>query len=740
MDWLPFRHKTQQGTELFPEKVRAPPVMEITLETSDKWNALGGANINVMVRQVLDANAGEIMQFFNAQQHMHSLGVSPSSYVERELAQLRLRYENNTGAEKLIILVKPISPNPGVRVIQPANIWDIKAPLTGWPVAGYELAAVSPGVATGTKFGPYLPDPQFINSPVGSYFTPTQNDMAPGTSIANHAFQMPLYSSVKWTDHTGMIVDAMSVDDHGGFVEGWANHGVGGTGVCVKPLEGQQYWEVKIISLPDAVPPPITVMLDGGIYDGEYYQDNVLYQDGTKITQSWDQSLKTFFNPTIGVVADNYVDPHWKKNTIAYESVIGLDPDTIPVGRTIGVAPTSTMYGSGKNVTWQGSIYYYESQLHVDDQGKPVRHYLWGLMINVPGNPYLEPPPPDEIAGINFRRTTAHDPITNVLEAVRVYQFGIANKYIVEAIIFADQDLLIKSIPDSAFFDTLIAQATANRQAQNANDVLNGITDPPIIRCGLDVAYNGTGGSPTSIGGVALPYDYITYQSGIPITWTIDAIVGDSQVYILGSSLDAFYGAAYSECPPPVVKCIPGKFNTAQLSNLPFGDGLATNDAYDSNGDLTLQGLTAPGTHAYVYKGRYDAIQSILTSQKDVDIMTTDGGGHLGNGVWTGVDLKELAVNDVVMVATDVKTRGIWFGKNGKWYDKTGPTDRHPGQDGFEPATLMDGDHTVKYYPACSFRLGPIHLRMLFSGSQIYTPPGSFTGYGVLPPVIIQST
>jgi len=84
------------------------------------------------------------------------------------------------------------------------------------------------------------------------------------------------------------------------------------------------------------------------------------------------------------------------------------------------------------------------------------------------------------------------------------------------------------------------------------------------------------------------------------------------------------------------------------------------------------------------------------------------------------------------MIAVDTKTREVWYGLNGKWFDKTGALDKtQPGAASYDAATLMDGDETTLYYPACSFRIGPTELHMrLASASQKYVAPSGFKAYG----------
>jgi hypothetical protein len=122
---------------------------------------------------------------------------------------------------------------------------------------------------------------------------------------------------------------------------------------------------------------------------------------------------------------------------------------------------------------------------------------------------------------------------------------------------------------------------------------------------------------------------------------------------------------------------------------------------------------------APIFKGRGDNLAAIKTIGTDT--------GH--GGVWTGVDLVSLAVNDIIMIATDCDSRKVWFGKNGTWYGPSGGAADPVGGSG--NACLMDGAAGQRnYYPGASYRYGPTHLRFLFRRDQLtYAPPAGFLPY-----------
>ena len=150
-------------------------------------------------------------------------------------------------------------------------------------------------------------------------------------------------------------------------------------------------------------------------------------------------------------------------------------------------------------------------------------------------------------------------------------------------------------------------------------------------------------------------------------------------------------------------------------------------------------GINKLGSHAWVIKGRGDMLALTTVAASDLPIDTSDTTGPkkiLRNGVWTGVDLQSLEAGDVVMVAVDTSTRGVWFGKNKVWYDANGPTTSKPGDKGFTPNTYLDGDgkgaNKVNYYPAASARFGETVMKLRYGTALKHTPPSGFKPYNLV--------
>ncbi len=153
--------------------------------------------------------------------------------------------------------------------------------------------------------------------------------------------------------------------------------------------------------------------------------------------------------------------------------------------------------------------------------------------------------------------------------------------------------------------------------------------------------------------------------------------------------------------------------------------------AFLGDGGVMLPfGAVPPGDgetiyNSLVFKGRGDSLRSIK-SPGEAESEINSGGG--ADGIWTGVALGELREGDIVMIATDTKTRKVWFGKNGHWIGPGGTLADPSKGSGF--ACLMDGEAGARnYFPAVSFRLGPTKLRMRFAGAQKFAAPSGFEAF-----------
>lgn len=148
--------------------------------------------------------------------------------------------------------------------------------------------------------------------------------------------------------------------------------------------------------------------------------------------------------------------------------------------------------------------------------------------------------------------------------------------------------------------------------------------------------------------------------------------------------------------------------------------GYATKILEESSG-----GANRLGDHTWVYKGRADLLGNGDTPKQDI---TSEDASV---GVWTGVDLGDFNVGDIVQIAVDTKTRKVWFGKNNLWYGQTGSYKLGHGDtlDKHDAVTYLDGDTDTKYYPACAFRVGHTKMRMRWGNSIKYFAPPGFTAY-----------
>ena len=174
-------------------------------------------------------------------------------------------------------------------------------------------------------------------------------------------------------------------------------------------------------------------------------------------------------------------------------------------------------------------------------------------------------------------------------------------------------------------------------------------------------------------------------------------------------------------------------YNTpTTLGNDLWGDVFWADDAVDGSGNLIATSLNTPGEHTPVIMGRLDAVNNLTTPAQTVPWDSFGAHGQEADGCWTGVDLDGMVVGDTIMVAVDMDKHMIWFGKNGRWYDRGGVSKYTPGDPRLAAAALLDVGNAgaaAVYYPAVSIRCGPTHVKFLFGASQKYPPPGGFVPY-----------
>lgn len=499
---------------------------------------------------------------------------------------------------------------------------------------------------------------------------PTETNQNIPSLSNNSALWNQVFGRYNESINTGNFFDDFlaSPGENNGFIEQWWTTKVSGFGITDTALSGKEYFEVEIRELPSNTPAPLTLNLSGQ-YDGTYEESDTFYQDKTIMREQWPADMNTFVNPAIGLLPEHYRDPNRKGNYVTFGTGIGLDTQLVPVARTLGLIRSKRRPSLNTIVNFAYGYWYY----HTIDQNYIAAHGGDDVVevVGIQDNPYIGPPETIDLRFNNWYGT------------------------------------------DNVLFNANGGPGPALTDANQAD---------------WDNVF--TPGTPIYIPGTTINNLYARVGP-FNITQVADKTKGNyhwnfSVNYSLPDpEIDDVFGTIDHNYPDYLVR--PGKFTTNAGTGI-IGDVYVTSDNLDHFGNLITTGLNATGEHFQAILGRPDLMTSIQPMQT-TPIDTPDQFGNIWNACYSGVDLGAINKNDTIMVATDTKTREVWFGKNGKWYDKSGETKKQPGQKDFPGALLMDGDEKTKYYPACSFRLGPTKLRMKFVGVQKFFPPGGFEAY-----------
>ena len=662
-----FRPSWRGGTDR--PAVQGPPILRINIVVSPRLrDLLSIGQLRALGEAVLTEYDGNIHQFVNGQRQIAGKSDIDQYGNSTQFIGLDVSYQLNQGTEIIDLVAYPENA-PGLsEVLAPLTFgssFEIDSDFNGWPIRGWQYhAAGGAGFYAIVNYGNYYYDPLFVPQAPG-FSDPSSADTPPDPPT-----NAPPDDKI-WTGGTDPGGTAIELTD------------IGGSGVCVEALSGLQYWEVAIKELPTGVPASFSFPKSGAA-DGSFYQDITIYDDPTIEQWSWPTDLNTWYTPAIGLVPAEFVDPSWKKNKVAFQGVIGLDPDPTPAARTIGGVRTSRIDGawSSNAVITSGDV--------LTATGGTLR-----IAWFVPGGGTQTA----LIGDASYPCISTTSPPTGT-------QFWNPGD-----VVCIDNQYLCVCIGNSA--------------TEPAGGILTGDFGPKAGPSAADCASWVSTMTPSltaHVGFVAPPF-----QAG-NVWFTIMGIAGSGLITngSAGSTqfYDYFSGSFAGWQYTGTIVATPGGTTSSPGSGMkPFGDVFQTPDAFDGTGALIETGLNAVGRRFPVFKGRADNMATIA-AQQDVSI------SDLNNGCWTGVDLGDIQVNDTIMIATNTSTREVWFGRNGQWYDASGPSTHKPGSSALTATTYMDGDKTVKYYPACSFRVGPTKLSMRFGASQKYLPPVGFTSYG----------
>lgn len=695
----PFGVPPYINGESFPQDMQAPPRVRKVLRLSGEYiqnvnlisqalasqtdpdnlaqiaAVLLGPAATAAAELLVDQSAGVISQFWQTQHHQSSLGVARNRNIRQRIPGLDMTYQNIQGSELLTLEVYPSAPPASfvASILPNGNSFIVSAEFAGWPLPGYQYSAGggqgwwTVELEIGSPWGSYYYDPLFIP---GALVDPNEGDLASSVTST----QSPLLA---WD------VGSSGASKLGGFGDSsWWNKKIGGSGICTGALSGQQYWEVKIVSLPPAghVPPSITSP-ESGPFLG-FYNDPTFFQDNTRETWSWPAVLDTWLSPIIGLVPQSYVDPSWKGNHLDFGAVIGLDYDP-SMPRSIGAVRSSLT-----TLPWN-------SQTNIPSAGLlTVTASVTLFYTNSDGGADFVTVGATSYQCISTTSPPPGNKIWNVGDVV-----GVGSQYLV---------MCVGSSP--VVSDTGAVGGASGPQA-----------GPSPAQC---AAYVGSMASslltshpvaPMAVGGAYFAVvGFVGY-----------GLFGDAfYAYLPGDSLaDDFFlppggglgTITFTPAGDPIVSTDSGTKT--------FGDVFMAFDTFDPLGNIVLSGVNQLGRHCPIFKGRGDDLVSALTPSQDTSLGSPAG-------VWLGIDLGDLVAGDVIRIATDTVSRKVWFGKNKQWYDSDGASDFSPGDPELAHATVMDGDDKTLYYPACSWRFGPVEMQMnLSSSTQAFGLPGGFKSY-----------
>lgn len=738
-----------------PPFLQTPPggeyrPMRVRITTSLVQNNYQGGDqsmVNVIADAILANHSAEISGWVNNLRQQNVI-------IHIEVVQRFLKfqdcfciYSRNQKDETLDITLYPVLPQPTTSPVGSGGTFDVACPFQGYPVGS-----------------PY------------------------GASI---------YAWSAWNLYNGSTIT--NDDEQSTIVAPWAVAKVGRTGTCVQAISGQQYWECEVIGLPASTPPPLIVDFPTAIFDGTYVDCSIVDVTKKRMGYMFPTELDTWLTPAIGIIPKQLVPQGLIDNTVTDDMLVGLDTDdTFQVARTLYVLPTITEYIDVQTKNWQASQYWIDDATSGLVQGglgwtvtetsttgsNTEDFYLsvagarlekkfvlecqimksdWNpvYLDNVPTQPTISTDYPDLLGESTGPRGDT-------------FTIGVDGKYLVTCV---NQ---LTAMPIDAFtYDdittALANQTAANNVAINTQIAAEAADVPPTTlvyspqSAAADVRNQGCliqiPGTTTYMTGptLGISNDYSDTYTGGPFHWRLNSEMGrdddypifvDDLLFIddefitvrqvagsLGYTKGKFTDDDFSN------SYLVGDYLNGPGANFPVNSGSLTLLRFDDDNLLSFlfepnpdiqppAGVNKIGSHVWAFKGRGDLLASTTSASDDGPLMPPIGGdGAMFNGVWSGVDLGTLDVDDVVMFAVDTGSRSMWFGKNGHWYDKNGQSQYAPGDPRLLVSLMLDGsgsgDDEQLYYPAATLRVGPSHVRFLFGEQTNYIAPGGFTYYGV---------
>ena len=796
------------GSPYDGDAVVSSTIVNVTPDPS-WWLKNPGADPQSAAQQIISNWAGDIYQFVQYTRDARKFQNLQQLVLARQFPQLTVIVRYSFGMEQIYITASPTTSGGGGGVqITSGGLFDVVIPFTGFPFP-------SMGSNGGSGWGA---DYQYNNPlyPFDAAFSP--ND--PGTTSVFDTILNALTCKSPSTVPdllatsypTGILLELMAVNTHemsryaeryatysnivmpvfyvpgvgyGGVGDGFGDtggsniygvpqsdqcDGVAGTAILTQPLSGKQYWEVEIVTLPK-----------GRVPSASAYT-------------TWPQGCDAFCTPLIGVCPQYYLpgdlqnaDPtKAPQKFLSYMRPLGCDPFIDPEGH--------------KNLLAR-SVYMSRIARDVVTVESPAL-YTW-----IPGQWYITPSPNGSGAGVIaitgtditgwYATLAAWNGQGDMPSPAAGNQAGLASDNPFVTVPGWGTDMATDTPPQTL-------QTTPTNMVYSVGTAIAGTDDVFIITSiGTDTA--ATVPIPThtpnwvawgpSVGPTSAGIMEIAYGSDVGLT-DGDVCYAEVVVYSAGGGFDSFsttagaLGSAYlfSSNGPFTINYVPGEkiiANPALYNSTLYGDILPFPATYSALGSAAPPPWTSdlaqvpqsvinqyqPGHYAPVFIGRADDLATQTVTSNDTNVAPKIGDGSklpldgslaqspqvMGNiGQMTGVDLGDLSVGDVIMIATDTATGYIWFGKNGSWYgppasdaDVSAPLGSSDGPaQGTKWTAVMDGfsksatpikpppgntDPTQNppvYYPAVGWHVGPMEVKIHYGIGMKYAPPGGFTVYG----------
>lgn len=672
---LPFQLSPQEDIDGDTPSVAAPPNLRVLLDDS-----LGGTWADV--QQLLNQYSGDLQHFFLAQRQNHYAGFSNNSAHGHSFGPFLARYVNNSGQETFTIIVRPQA-SGGQATLPSADTFKIGTDILEWPF---------------------------------EWITTTGNSVYADSALEQEG--QPIGAN-------GELLNPNATPGGGSANSTASNAGSFGSGVYNQPLAGLVYWEVRIDSLPDQVPPAgsYSYGVPGVKIDGDLFLIGPTNAQGF-CASVWPAELNTFLEPVIGIMPGDNIDPTYLTGTKCFVPQI-LGTGLMP-GQGQGQFETYYGYGGGGGTTvWVSDV----TNPHAAVFCVPTSY-----KTSTPSYQFWQDTSWDVLLTEQFLTSPAG---TKLNYCTGYYGFGTDNPLLPppSPLVAAGGSYYASDIGlywciagnDAVVTTASVALGSPPPDAYQLNGVIGAPSDldsgTPVSRVWVDQ----TATTPT----MGLDDEFFVYPAesvGNAFFVACAEVGGD---VALGNIQYIYFGPPeYSERPYYYL-----------LNYGPF-DGELTNGILQKT-----PGSWQPNTYLNVATCYGDAagpVSSALTNALPEAAFPICKGSLSTGGTWifqtpftagdttsqaaVAGDLGQPTIGDIVQIAVDVTTGAVWFGKNGQWFNDAQPGDKNPTT--YLDMTPMPDGSNPKHYAAVGYRVGSCWTMMLLGSAQTYPAPAGFTPLG----------